>query len=178
MVNPPLVTGEKTTKILDIIIPPELHLLTGTVGKLIKEFERKLSADKEEFGKQLMNNWVNQENIRRCVYQGSASLEGNQARKILSRLPSLENLCKSQEDEIYSKAKPFLQTLADFNSVVKSCFGQTLETDTEGNATFVSVIQKFSSSYRCLGISVPLKVIFDKSMFLFFISMIYIYQNK
>ena len=88
--------------------------MTGTVGKLIKEMERKIFPTCEE-GKEFLNQWLNKEDIRRCVYQGSASFEGNQCQKILSRAdPSMVTAYREQGDDIYKKAEPFLNTLLIF----------------------------------------------------------------
>ena len=41
VVNPPLLVGESSTKVIEILNIPELHCLTGTVRKIITEMERK-----------------------------------------------------------------------------------------------------------------------------------------
>ena len=57
VVNPPLVTGHDAAKIIDFFNPPELHLMTGCVGKIIKELERKVFATQEE-GKVFMDKYL------------------------------------------------------------------------------------------------------------------------
>ena len=73
--NKPLLTGDDDVLIRDIFNIPELHVYTGIVGKLVKEFENKVFSSPEE-GKDFMNSWLKSKSIRRCVYQESASLEG------------------------------------------------------------------------------------------------------
>ena len=51
------------TKIIDIFNPPELHILTGTVGKIVKEIERNAFETAEE-GKTLMDAWLKEEDIK------------------------------------------------------------------------------------------------------------------
>ena len=91
---------------------PELNLKTGTVGKLIKEMERKIFPNYEE-EKDFMDQWLKDEDIRRRIYQGSASFDGNQAEKILLRGDtSMNNAFKKKGDEdIFLKAEPFLNTV-------------------------------------------------------------------
>ena len=130
--------------------------MTGTVGKLIKE--RKIFPTCEE-GKEFVDQWLKKEDIRRCVYQGSASFEGNQCKKILLRAdPSMVTAYREQGDEIYKKAEPFLNTLLEFQKVVKCCFGQELLYNAEGNPMHPELILSFMKSYRCLNITVPFKV--------------------
>ena len=39
VVNKPLLTGEDERKTLELLNPPQLHLMTGVLGKLIKEMD-------------------------------------------------------------------------------------------------------------------------------------------
>ena len=45
VVNPPLIKGFDTTEVLGLVYFPELHVLTGIVGKLVKEMERKVNPE-------------------------------------------------------------------------------------------------------------------------------------
>ena len=78
VVNKPLLTGDADVLIRDIFNIPELHVYMGIVGKLVKEFKNKVFSCRGE-GEDFMNSWQKSTSIRRCVYQGSASFEGNQA---------------------------------------------------------------------------------------------------
>ena len=70
VVNKPLLTGEDEMKTLELLNPPQLHIMTGVLGKLIKEMERMT-------GEKFMSEFLRVEDISRCVYQGSRSFEGN-----------------------------------------------------------------------------------------------------
>ena len=58
----------------------------------------------------------------------------------------------NQESQVKSLALPFVETLATFNKVVESSFGQKLL------AGYKDDIENFSKSYMRLGITVSLKV--------------------
>ena len=82
VINAPLITGPEDKLILDIVNFPELHVLTGVVGKLVKEFERKVFVTAED-GKNFMDCWMVQPsvNVSHTVYHGSAKFKGNMERK-------------------------------------------------------------------------------------------------
>ena len=99
-----------------------------------------------------MNNFLKREDISKCVYQGSNSFEGNQARKLLQRVDKLERDVKDLDFETAAKALPFVETLRQLDKVVTSCFGQTLDPEYENH------IAAFSRQYRTLDISITPKV--------------------
>ena len=147
VINKPLLTGEDNTKTLEVLNPPELHLMTGVIGKLIMEMERKAFEDKGE-GEAFMTEFLREEDISRCVYQGSRSFEGNQARKLLKNVDKLERLVMRLDMEVTIEALPFTQTLRLFEKVVTACFGQSLDPGYKDN------IDAFARQYRSLDISV------------------------
>ena len=102
--------------------------MTGIVGKIVMEFERCVLPSQSD-GHSFIDKLLKVRNIRRCVYEGSASFEGNQAKKILQKVVSLENYCTTQSSEIYKNAQPFLETLNNLESVSPSCFGQKIAVD-------------------------------------------------
>ena len=146
VVNRPLLIGEDEVKTLEILNPPQLHLMTGVLGKLIKEMEK-------HTGEKFVSRFLRQEDISRCVYQGSRSFEGNQARKLLKSVDKLEREVKSLNIETLIQVLPYVETLRSFDKVVSSCFAQNLDPD------YNTAIQTFSTQYRSLGISVTPKVI-------------------
>ena len=153
VINQPLLNGKPSQKVIELLNPPELHCLTGVVGKLMFAIEMFGFLEKDD-GQECVNNFLLQENIKKCVYQGSQSYEGNQARKILDKIESLENLLNLQDQEKLNIEFVFksIDCLKLFRKVVISCFGQLIE----GN--FEMYIEEFGKSYRSLGISVTLKV--------------------
>ena len=63
VINPPLITGSDGQKILgDLFFLPEQHILTGIVGKLVKELEKKVFESYEE-GKAFMDEWMASPNV-------------------------------------------------------------------------------------------------------------------
>ena len=56
--------------------------MTGIVGNLVTEMACYAFPNKNN-RKEFMNNFLKREDISKCVYQGSNSFEGNQARKLL-----------------------------------------------------------------------------------------------
>ena len=47
VVHPPLLTGDKNKKILELVNIPDLHILLGVVHKILKEIEKNLFKNKE-----------------------------------------------------------------------------------------------------------------------------------
>ena len=157
VVNPPLVTGDDDHNILgDIFLFPELHVFTGIVGKLVKEKERNVFSTPEE-GKQFMEDWMSQPgvNVSKTVYYGNASFVGNMAEKLLEKVDTLrEKINNELKEEQILLAEPYRDAFEKFYLVVKACFGQTL------SSNYTELIANFMTTYRSLGISIPLKVIF------------------
>ena len=151
VINKPLLTGDDSTKTIEILNPPELHLMTGVIGKLIMEKERRGFEFKAE-GERFVTEFLKKEDISRCVYQGSRSFEGNQARKLLMSVDKLERSVMELDMETVIEALPFVQTIRLFAKVVTACFGQTLDPGYEAK------IDDFSKQYRSLDISVTPKV--------------------
>ena len=151
MINPPLLIGDDRKKTLELMNISELHILTGSVSKIVSEMERLTFSSKKE-GKKFLDNFFKAQDIRKCVYQGSNSFEGNQARKVLQKVDMLEQDVKKLDFETATKAIPFVDCLRKLDKVVTSCFGQTLDPAYEDHIT------AFSQQYRSLDISVTPKV--------------------
>ena len=151
VINKPLLVGEPDTKTLDILNIPELHIMTGVVGKLITELENQGFETKQK-GQTFVNGYLEREDIARCVYQGSRGFEGNQAHKLLMKIDILERDIMKMDPETIIKSLPFVQCLRKFEKVVTACFGQTLD------LSYGAYIDEFSTTYRSLDISVTPKV--------------------
>ena len=152
VVNPPLLTGPDTTKVLSIVNFPELHVLTGIVGKLVKEMERKVFPTQEE-GKKFLDDWMASVNVCRTVYQGSANFVGDMAKLLLKKVGTLDMAVSEMDTEVVKKAAPFIKALRQFDAVRVACFGQLVVPG------YADRIKEFCATYRSLGISIPLKVI-------------------
>ena len=152
VVNKPLIKGDYSTKITSLINFPELQVLTGVVGKVVKELERKAFTTAKE-GTDFMNKWMETVNVQRTVYHGSASFVGDMAARLLKNTDSLDEAVKEQLDiETASKVAPFVDVLRKLNVVKQVTFGQQLVPGYEGK------VKEFSAAYRGLDITVPLKV--------------------
>lgn len=153
VVNPPLLTGPDDSLVLSIIYFPELHVLIGVVGKLVKEFEKNVFSTPEE-GKQFIDTWMASPTVNVCktVYHGSANFVGDMAKKLLKKLDNLRMEVNKLEPEIVEKATPYIDTLEKLEAVRMCCFGQLV---VEG---YTNKIKEFSTAYRRLDISIPLKV--------------------
>ena len=120
VVNRPLVIGPDDKKVLGgLVYFPEHHVFTGIVGKLVMEMERKLFDNAKE-GVKWMDDWMAEPgvNVSRTVYHGSASFVGNQARRLLSKLDSLEvKLEGALQGERIAMAKIFIKALRQFEQV-------------------------------------------------------------
>ena len=137
--------GDDEDKTLEVLNPPQLHLMTGVLGKLIMEMEKIT-------GEIFVSSFLSTKDISRCVYQGSRSFEGNQARKLLKSVDKLEREVMKLKTETCIEVLPYIETLRSFDRVVSSCFSQSLDPGYERN------IETFSTKYRSLGISVTPKV--------------------
>ena len=89
VVHPPLLTGDPTKKIIEIVNIPGLHILLGVVDKLISEMEKKLFETKEE-GFISISSFLGSINLNRVSYQGQHRLEGNACNLFLKKIESLE----------------------------------------------------------------------------------------
>ena len=139
--------GEDATKNIEVLNPPQLHVMTGVTGNVITEMEKIT-------GERFVTEFLRDEDISRYFYQGSRSFEGNQARKLLKNVDKLEREVMKLDMEYAIPALPFVHTLRKFDKVVSSCFAQILDPAYENH------IEAFSTQYRSLGISVTPKVIF------------------
>ena len=79
-------------------------------------------------------------------------MEGNQARKFLKKVDSLEQALMQESSMVIISGMPFIATLRAFDGVVKSCFGMELAVE------YKEKIDQFSKLYRELDISVTPKV--------------------
>ena len=147
--KPALLSGSSQLTILDILTFPELHVMTGTVGKIVTELIKAFPV--KEDGEEFMNTFMNNNNISWCDYQ-PGTFEGNQARKLLRLSHRLELEARKLPKNTAIRIVLFTRTISLFNQVVSSCFGQQLDPG------FKVAINKFSSYYRRLGISVTPKV--------------------
>ena len=137
--NEPLLQGPDYTKVLGILPPPELHLMTGVSFHIFK-------AIAKEWGEEKAYKWLQK-------YVGkvdpSIGFKGKQARKFIK---IADKMALSREHKFPRKLNKFIRTLKAFDSVVTTCFGNELK---EG---YEDKIQAFRNSFTALGISITPKV--------------------
>lgn len=85
VIHPPLIRNvDEMTPMLEIIPPPELHLLTGPVNTLYKSLAEKWGDGCEQ--------WINECNVMREAMHGGC-FTGNSSRKLLSKVDTLQRMC-------------------------------------------------------------------------------------
>ena len=136
VIHLPLIEAqENDTPVIQIVPPPELHLLLGPTNKLYSSLERVWPA---------LEGWLQSIHIKKTEYHGG-QFEGNDCRKILKRINSLEEICPAE-------FLPFITAFRSFNAVVESCYGYRLADD------YRDKIKQFRIDYLKLGISVTPKI--------------------
>jgi len=139
-VNEPLLLHKDDTRVIDIIPPPELHLLLGVVNHLYSGLKA-IWPMVEEWPKMLY--------IKTVSYHGGNSFNGPACHKLLQSIDKLEAI--SQTNNAFH-VQPWITALRHFKDVVHSCFGMTL------GENFSDHIAKFTASCISLPISVTPKM--------------------
>ena len=76
VIHPPLVNDDEddNTPVIEIIPPPELHLMTGPVNTMLSGMEKVCPEEVDE--------WLKSCNVKKTDYHGG-QLTGNDSRKLL-----------------------------------------------------------------------------------------------
>ena len=154
-INRPLIQGPYDQKILgQTILFPELHIFTGVISKLEKEIEKHL-FESEKAGHTFMDEFFSEQGISRAVYHGTSNFVGQQAKKLLKKVPELEQKLNTTivDPQKLQLAGKFILALKQFSLVKDACFGQTLDVQ-----NYETYIKQFMTTYRSLPISIPLKL--------------------
>ena len=125
--------SDKSKLILELVPPPELHLMMGPVNTLYNALEKVCDNSDE---------WLKSCHVKRSDYHGGA-FEGNDCRKLLKKVDWLR---KNTQNDIFSDA------FQSFNDVVASCYGSQLAENYEDK------IERFQQCYMNLNIPVTPKV--------------------
>lgn len=130
--------------ILDVIPPPELHLLLGCINTLYsKIFE--LYPD-------TATKWAQLCNIKRShTNGGNFSFEGNACKALLSNVDTLQRLCEIKPKGL-AGCLALVDTFKKFKKVVDDCVSLKLRTEFEQH------IFEFEESYKSLKISITPKI--------------------
>lgn len=136
-IHPPLFNAEENKRIIDIIPPPELHLLLGAVNTLFHH----MMLENEE----VSVKWARECHVdRQCTY-GSPTFEGNACKILLDKVDILDAM------KCLGCAK-YVETFRKLKKVVDSCFSLKLDPN------FKRYIEDFKVSYQALEIPVTPKI--------------------
>lgn len=136
-VHSPILDTDEDRLFLDLIPPPELHLLLGVVNTIFEHMHREFKEDAER--------WENLCHVKRRMTHGSPAFDGNSCSLLLKKVDLL------RRDSALGCLK-YVDAFQAFKSVVDACFSRRLEENFEEN------IVKFKDSYMSLNISVTPKV--------------------
>lgn len=131
----PILSGKPNERFIEILPPPELHLLIGTVSTMYKGLENEWPQ---------VNQWATACNVVKEAMHGG-TFTGNSARMLLNKVDILQAMCPLT-------CLPYVMAFRNFAKVIDSCFGGELNCDYE------TYIDRFKDSYMDLGISVTPKV--------------------
>lgn len=135
-IHKPIYTGDIDEMILDIIPPPELHLLIGLVNHM---YDHLL---KESSDAALL--WAKLCHVEKEITNGGSSFNGNACKKLLNNIDILRSNCPIA-------SLKFVKAFDHFQLVVQSCFGKNLDFE------FKRHINDFKRSYLDLQIPVTPK---------------------
>ena len=124
----------------------ELHLLLGIVNGLYDHLDNLLTENKCII---TAADWSTALGLKRSQYHGG-QFNGNQCKILLANTDTLKHTLHGAG--AYSIGEPVLNTLEQFEKVVKSCFGRELDKD------FQVYIDRFADLFLTLGKSITPKV--------------------
>jgi hypothetical protein len=135
VVQPCLLRGPPTVDIVQLLPPPALHLLTGTVGTIFNGLQATWPD---------CQHWLSDCHVTQDPQHGG-SFTGNASRILLRNTDRLAAMCPLS-------ALPFVEAFRAFDRVVGSCFGNELAPRWKQN------LAGFSDRFADLSISVTPKV--------------------
>lgn len=133
----PVIKGNDKT-FLEVIPPPELHLMLGVVNTLYANML------KDGFGKDA-TDWAKSCNVEREVTHGGTGFKGNSCKILLNKIDILRSGCSLG-------CLKYVKVFENFRDVVNACFGKTLD------EKFKMKIAAFKESFLALDIRVTPKV--------------------
>ncbi|PAA77883.1 hypothetical protein BOX15_Mlig011119g7 [Macrostomum lignano] len=136
-VQSPLLPGLDSTELIELVPPPELHIMLGIVNRLLDELNNR-------WGNDMAYKWAHGAGICRQQYHGGC-LEGPACKKLLLKAGELWNILPAH-------LKMFAVALQDFNAIRLACFGQTLAND------FALHIARFQTTCQFLQLNVTPKM--------------------
>lgn len=140
VIHPPIISDnfDDSTSVIEVIPPPELHLLIGPVNTLYNELEQIWPQSQD---------WLKACNVKKTEYHGE-SFEGNESRALLRNVDRLEELLPATD----LKVRRYCIAFKSLNEVVGACYGYELHPD------YKEKIKNFTNAYLALKIRVTPKV--------------------
>ena len=136
VIHTSIVKGRSPDSLLiEVIPPPELHLLTGPVNTLYKAME-KLWPNASQ--------WLVACHVQRVAYHGG-NFTGNSARTLLKNVDRLQAMCPLQ-------ILPYVAPLRSLDAVVSACYGAQLRPE------YTHAIRRFQNDFLDLGINISPKI--------------------
>ena len=145
VLNRPILVGDGSVPIWQIVNIPELHILLGLTMKLILALENII----EEDGMLIVSRFLMENNIKRICYQGQQRLDGNQCRSFINKAELLADFLKPIK--CTEDPKSYIELIIQFRDVVDACFSKDLKAD------FKEKIRLFCTKYRELGLKPNVK---------------------
>lgn len=133
----PIIQTSNDQLILDLIPPPELHLLLGVVNTIFSNMLEEFEED--------ANKWAKNCSVQRERTHGSPSFKGNSCKILLNKVDLLRSTCSVG-------CLKYADAFSSFNKVVQACF--TINLDPK----FAVYIDEFKDKYLNLKISVTPKL--------------------
>jgi len=145
VIHLPLIDGEPSDVILDIVMIGELHVYIGTASKVLDCTESAIKAYHEQHQVQLFDlfGWLKSHNILEKKYQGGG-LNGPMTRRLLHKSAEFYEALPDQ-------LKIFGKIFMALNEVAKACFGEDLSED------FADKIKILEALWKEAGISITPK---------------------
>ena len=143
-VHMPLLPGADDVLVLDVLPPMELHLLLGSLNRLVDHLEKTL---KDSTSGLSLHQWISRLGLARCSFHGG-QFDGNSCKKLLNNADLLQTMAEHAEAFC---VMPVVKALRALRVVVQACFGHAL---TDGVAECVA---SYREAYLALGIPVTVK---------------------
>lgn len=139
-IHQPLLQEHEDVKVLNVIPPPELHLLLGIVNHLFVKMKNIWPE---------VNQWPEMIHVKPAPYQGGEQFNGPACHKLLQHIDALELLAQKN---LAFHVQPWIDALRSFKKVVHACFGMELQPD------FQNAIREFQNHCQNLHISITPKL--------------------
>ena len=131
------VIGEDDERVIDVIVPGELHILMGVTMLILDMIE-------EVWSEEGMEKWYTELGIQKRPYRGG-TFPGNDCKLITSE-KAIEQLYElTLRDGVFLQVQPLANTLAALDEVSSKCFSNVLADDWQES------IQRFEDSFVKLG---------------------------